>query len=70
MVQMSSLSCHFFGTPCCITRGVLETICEDTASLRLTGYKVIEEWEDDWDFEALHDLLLEGFLKYLVVVRP
>ena len=34
------------------------------------GYKVIEEWEDDWDFEALHDLLLEGFLKDLVVVRP
>ena len=31
------------------------------------GYKVIEE--DEWDFEALHDILLEGFLKDLVVVQ-
>ena len=34
------------------------------------GYKVIEEWEDDWDFETLHDLLLEGFFKVLVVGKP
>ena len=40
------------------------------ASLKLMGYKVIDEWEDDWNFEALHDLLLEGFFKDLVVVRP
>ena len=33
-------------------------------------YEDIEEWEGKWDFEALHDPLLKGFLKDLVVVKP
>ena len=51
---------------------------EKSVGDHLLRYRLVEtdgiqshrEWEDDWDFEALCDLLLEGFLKDLVVVRP